>query len=264
MKFLKKLFGLSKQDQTKSHQEEKRNMEILKKRLLTQLEPFKRTAYIPKTEKVERAFSADSKIGGLPYLRNHDDWPICPNCKNHMQLFLQLNLTTLPINAENSLIQLFYCTSEEPLCEVDCDAYSAFSESVVCRKIKIENPPVQLKPNLLEIFEEKRIIAWVPVDDYPHYEEFDGLGIDIDVNDYEILEIEEVGIPKIGDKLFGWPHWVQSVEYPFDRKTNSQMNLLFQFDSEDNLPYMFGDSGIGHLTQSPDNPNELAFAWACY
>ncbi|MFK7971974.1 MAG: DUF1963 domain-containing protein, partial [Bacteroidia bacterium] len=66
-----------------------------------------------------------------------------------------------------------------------------------------------------------------------------------------------------GDKLFGWPYWVQSQEYPFDRKTESRMELLFQFDSEVNLPFMFGDAGIGHLTQSPDNKDELGFGWAC-
>jgi len=174
-----------------------------------------------------------------------------------------LNLNTLPISAENSLIQLFYCTNREPLCEVNCDAYSAFSESVVCRKIQIETTPFRIQPNLVEIFDEKRIVAWIPVDDYPHYDELDGLGLNIDDNDYEILEIEEIGIPKAGDKLFGWPHWVQSIEYPFDRKTGSQMNLLFQLDSKVNLPYMFGDLGVSHLTQSTDDPNELAFAWAC-
>lgn len=70
-------------------------------------------------------------------------------------------------------------------------------------------------------------------------------------------------MPIAKDKLYGWPYWIQSVEYPFDRKTESQMQLLFQFDSEDNLPYMFGDAGIGHLTQSPDNDKELGFGWAC-
>jgi len=38
---------------------------------------------------------------------------------------------------------------------------------------------------------------------------------------------------------------------------------LFQLASENNLPYMFGDAGIGHLTQSPENKEELGFGWAC-
>jgi uncharacterized protein YwqG len=263
MKFLKRLFGLIKPAASNNYPEIKPDMELLKQKLLAQLEPFKKTAYIPTTERVGRTFSTDSKIGGLPYLRNSGDWPICANCGNQMQLFLQLNLNELPIDAENSLIQLFYCTNEDPLCENDCESYSPFSQNVVCRKIQVENAPVEIAPTLADLFVEKRIIGWVPVDDYPHYDELADLGLDIDVNDYEILEVEEVGIPKAGDKLFGWPHWVQSVEYPFDRKTGSQMNLLFQLDSEVNLPYMFGDCGVGHLTQSPDDENELAFGWAC-
>jgi hypothetical protein len=41
------------------------------------------------------------------------------------------------------------------------------------------------------------------------------------------------------------------------------MHLLFQIDSEDNLPYMFGDAGCGHITQCPKHPHRLAFGWAC-
>jgi hypothetical protein len=65
------------------------------------------------------------------------------------------------------------------------------------------------------------------------------------------------------DKLQGWPCWIQSAEYAFDRKTESQMDYLFQISSECNLAYMLGDMGIGHLSQSPDNKNEFAFGWAC-
>ncbi len=236
---------------------------LLIEKMLIQLRPFIRTAYLPKTQSVEKEFNAASKIGGFPYLRNLKDWPVCANCKKSMQLFLQLNLNNIPINTEDCLIQLFYCTNNEPICEIDCQAYFPFSESAVCRKIKIEGPSAQIKPNLAEIFPEKKIISWEPVDDYPIYDELEELGIDMDIEDYEILEINEIGIPITGDKLFGWPHWIQAVEYPFDRKTATRMNLLFQIDSEVNLPYMFGDGGIGHLTQSPDNPDELAFGWAC-
>jgi uncharacterized protein YwqG len=80
----------------------------------------------------------------------------------------------------------------------------------------------------------------------------------------EIIYTEELRPTLQGDKLFGFPYWVQSIEYPNDRETGTRMELLFQIDSEDNLPYMFGDVGVGHITQSPDNENELTFAWACH
>ncbi len=40
--------------------------------------------------------------------------------------------------------------------------------------------------------------------------------------------------------------------------------MLFQMNSEQTLPWMFGDVGIGHVTQCPTHPTEVAFGWACH
>ena len=39
---------------------------------------------------------------------------------------------------------------------------------------------------------------------------------------------------------------------------------MHQLDSEDNVPHMFGDAGIGHILQCPDHPEQLSWGWACY
>lgn len=39
--------------------------------------------------------------------------------------------------------------------------------------------------------------------------------------------------------------------------------MLFQIDSNTNLPYMFGDVGCGILTYCPEHPDVLAFGWDC-
>jgi len=70
---------------------------------------------------VKRTFSSDSKFGGYPYLRTEDDWPVCPNCKRNMQLFLQLELEKIPVSKQQGLLQMFYCTSFDPFCESDLD-----------------------------------------------------------------------------------------------------------------------------------------------
>ena len=268
MNYLKKLFGSKNQENIPMEQERHSQEEIEKafNKSMDKLNNFKRIAYIPTTESNQASFSGKSKIGGLPYLRNDNDWPICPNCKKNMQLFVQLNLTELPTNKENGLAQLFYCTNSEPHCESDMEAFFPFSKSVECRIIETNSESAQIEPNINELFEEKLITGWTPKDDFPHFEEYDQLGIEFELEDdvYELMEEREIGLPIEQDKLFGWPYWVQSVEYPFDRKTETQMQLLFQLASEDNLPYMFGDAGIGHLTQSPDNREELGFGWACY
>ena len=41
------------------------------------------------------------------------------------------------------------------------------------------------------------------------------------------------------------------------------MDLVFQLDSEKNVPFMFGDAGVGHITQCPTHKDVVAFTWAC-
>src|SRR5205085_9692765 len=109
-------------------------------------------------------------------------------------------------------------------------------------------------------FPARTITGWKPVDDYPNWEEAEQLGLDL--SDDEIEAIEEY-YPISGDKLGGWPDWVQGVEYPACPSCGETMRLVFQIDSEDNLPYMFGDAGCGHITQCKTHKEQLAFGWAC-
>lgn len=262
---IKRIFGQRIEEPKNSIKNQEIDLEEELKKVIEILDKHKRTAYMPIVSEVKSDFSVKSKIGGLPYLRNQNDWPVCPNCKKNMQLFLQLNLEDLPVNKDIGLIQLFYCTTLEPNCESDLEAFFPFSKAVECRKINFENNSAIITPIIDEIFDEKTIIDWKAKIDYPHPEEYFNLGIDLDLSDelYELMEERGIGETIQEDKLFGWPYWVQSEEYPCDRETGSTMKLLFQLTSENNLKYMFGDSGIGHLTQSIDNKNELGFGWAC-
>jgi uncharacterized protein YwqG len=88
------------------------------------------------------------------------------------------------------------------------------------------------------------------------------LGINLSDDEFERLYELEIE-PKSGDKLAGWPLWIQGVEYPSCPICQAEMSLVFQIDSEDNVPYMFGDVGCGHITQCREHKEQLAFAWAC-
>nr|WP_293105517.1 hypothetical protein [Okeania sp. SIO2F4] len=95
------------------------------------------------------------------------------------------------------------------------------------------------------------------LEDYPNYDEALEFGIELDD------ELYEDNFPIEGDKLAGWPLWIQGIEYPNCPICDERMRLVFQVDSEDNLPYMFADGGCGHITQCKEHKNIVAFGWAC-
>ncbi|UTW62276.1 DUF1963 domain-containing protein [bacterium SCSIO 12741] len=228
------------------------------------LKPLARDAWLPETVVHQAEHSSHTKFGGLPYLTQESPWPQCPNCGDHMQLFLQFNLQDHPTKPEEGIIQLFYCTHSDPHCESDLEAFFPFSAAVVCRRVEYKGESLQVTPQIEELFEEKRLNRWEHILDYPTAEEYDDLGLE--QMDDEVGEwLYENGYAATsGDKLGGWPLWIQGVEYPHNPQTGEVMQLLFQLDSEVNLPFMFGDSGVGHLTVSPNDEKLMAFGWACY
>jgi hypothetical protein len=200
-----------------------------------------------------------------------------------MQLFLQLDLaaterdTGAPLGA--GLLQLFYCTGDGDGC--DGSGWEPFGTASLARVVPggaggaVGLPPLANPP-----FPPRRIIGWEPAEDHPSPEEYEELGLEqrwdrkggrltlswaeggvaVETTD-DVLE--RLGPTLVGDKLLGWPAWVQGVEYPSCPRCGRRMELLFQLDSEDHVPYMFGDAGCGHVTRCPDHPDVVAFGWAC-
>ncbi len=229
-------------------------------------EDLARKCWIPRSEDGDGAPEA-SKLGGIALIPEGQSWPACGNCRRPSQLFLQLRSSDLPAEAGQpfgeGVLQLFYCTSSEPLCEVDADAFFPFSRSVLARVIPLDSVPKQIEDSPVRgPFSGRRITGWSERDDYPHRVELVRVGADL--SDEQAETVAKHGYPREGDKLLGWPAWVQGVDYPRCRDCNRLMTLLFQIDSEDNLPYMFGDAGRGHLCVCPEHPNRLAFGWACH
>ena len=72
-----------------------------------------------------------------------------------------------------------------------------------------------------------------------------------------------LGRPKGGDKLSGWPKWVQDPEYPNCPDCGEPMPAIFQIDSEDHVDYMFGDCGTAHVFRCPTHPDIVTLSWAC-
>jgi uncharacterized protein YwqG len=213
-----------------------------------------------------------SKFAGVAWLPEETKWPVCPNCSKPMQLIVQLNHSTFPEESDlfgEGMLQLFYCTNSEPLCEVDCEAFFPFSKSVVVRMVD----PKQNGANAIEdqvdgSLAPKIITGWEKKQDFPGWEEFEekaeDAGADIEDMEEEIEEIyDENELTYSGDKLGGWPLWSQSPEYPECPVCGKLMSLVFQIDSDCSTEIQFGDMGTGHITRCKDHPEQVAFGWAC-
>lgn len=235
---------------------------------LEQLRPeirrLMRHAWRPVVENDDGAAS-DSKFAGTAVLARGEEWPACGNCHQPLQLFVQLDLAALPAALQGELgsgfLQLFYCVNDTPPCEADCEAFVPFGKSVLARRLDAANAvPAPARP-ANNTFPARRIRGWEQVEDLPNWEEIRALGVALSGDEETLLE--ELELPWGGDKLWGWPYWVQGIEYPSCPQCEATMRLVFQIDSNDNLPHMFGDVGCGHLTQCATHKDVLAFGWAC-
>lgn len=230
---------------------------------ITSLNKHSKKAYIPLTETVKEEHSIHSKFGGLPYLTPENEYPKCSNCGKHLQLLVQLNLEDLPENTENGLIQLYFCTNPNTQCESKLTSKNITTS--IFRKLEITGNSVIDSPDKEPIFPEKRITQFIEFIDYPHREDYYKMGIELQVPDaiYDYMMANNIGTTNANDKLFGYPHWLQSSEFTNTLKSDNE-HLLFQLASNDNLPFMFGDSGIGYLLKNRNHNNPLSFYWQCF
>lgn len=196
-----------------------------------------------------------------------------------MRFLLQLDLVTLPKRPLGSgLLQLFYCQKDEGDCETWSPTSGANLARLVDGALVTRLPPPGLEPE-----KERRIASWQEFTDNPNAQDHEALGLffDYDFAKNEVrvrcpeIGFDEAGLDMVecsseaiaeasdGDKLFGWPRWLQGAEYPSCPRCSARMELVFQVDSEHGVRLMFGDAGIGHITQCPAHPDVVAFGWAC-
>jgi uncharacterized protein YwqG len=257
--------------------------EIVKK-----LEPWlarhRRSAWKPVVEDGDGPATV-SKFCGVPWIGPDAPWPECGHCKKPLQLFLQLDLGDLLEELGGrfgtGLLQLFYCTRDS------CQGYGGwepFSDDISL--VRVVQPTglglMASVPQQESFFPAKRIVGWTRFLDLPKPSEHEELGLkytyDFDAgtlrlecpelefdltNPMHACPAEEIANSELGDKLAGWPAWVQNVEYPNCPRCGRRMVHFFQVGSEDNIPFMFGDAGCGHITQCPQHKEVVAFGWAC-
>lgn len=217
----------------------------------------RRTAWLPKTEDGEGPPGA-SRVGGRPFLMVGESWPLCGQCGKPLFLVVQLRTSELPAEVVKltgeGLIQSFYCLSE---CEVDAEGWAPGSKAHLNRRL-----PLGAVGDVYSggrSVKARAILAWQAAPDLPHWED-----TEIELDDAQDALYEAAQRPLQGDKLMGWPYWVQGAERPRCTTCGKEMRVLFQVDSDDNLDFMWGDAGVAHLSICPRHPDVLAFGWACH
>lgn len=249
-----------------------------------------RKAWIPKTVDDDGS-GATSYFGGAPMIAKGADWPICGACGRPMPFCLQLDSRTLPDGAPgfgDGLLQLFYCGR----CEEGCGdgTWAPFDRTQSLRIVS----PGDLKqcetPDGIEAFPKRVIRDWAQVEDHPDLDDAETLGLTVEYPDKGL--IAEVHVPELGielkeihkrldddaarrfhdaalsarggDKLGGWPVWIQRAESVDCPQCNLPMRMVFQIDSGDHLCINMGDAGCSHIWQCPSHADVLAFEWQCF
>lgn len=223
------------------------------------LAPHRRSCWVPITYEPSSPDAA-SFFGSAAFLPAGTSPPACGECGRAMPTFLQISSADLPaavgLPFGSGILQLFCCTT--------CDAaYEPFSNAAHVRVLPLEIAFCGLDDEsepATEEFPAFVISGWTEHDDYPNPDEQLTAGIALPD---DVEERVAQAFPVQGDKLLGWPHWVQGVEYPSCTVCHARMRYVFQIDSEDNLPWMFGDVGCGHLFVCETHEHVLSFHWAC-
>lgn len=251
--------------------------------LLSWFEAHRRLAWKPQLKDGDGKL-AGSKFAGMPWLAAGEEWPACGDCEGPMRLFLQLDLDDLPQKVGGrfggGLLQAFFCIQEE--CLLGHHGSNPFSS---CHLIRVVRPSgmnadvaIPRFEDGVEAFPPRQIVGWECVDDYPSLAEKRDLGLDhgpvknIVICNQPKLEIEAklkeyFKLPGNvdGEKLAGWAGWVNiNTDYPKCPKCETRMDqTIFQLGSNDNMPFMWGDDGQGHIVQCPKHLDVVAFPWTC-
>jgi hypothetical protein len=205
-----------------------------------------------------------SKYGGDPVLLEGEAWPSCPACGLPLELILQLALDGLPEpTGLSGHLQFFWCTNLETDCAGQTSAwFGSEGASALLRVVQgatraprdaerpAETPArARLTP--------RRITGWVREDELPHVSAIRDRLLEergISSDDYEVLT------PAGGDKLLGWPRWIQGgwPPPPCDQ-CEAPTRLLYQLASDSHAELCWGDLGRVYLLGCEREPRHLRF-----
>jgi ankyrin repeat protein len=180
-----------------------------------------------------------SRFGGTPWRRPGEAWPACGRCARPMTFFVQIDLATAPTALRQpGMLQVFRCTN--------CSTFHA--DQLVRIADDLSPAPAT------ETFPARSVLRWHrAVADYPRNE------VPLDAPE-EAAAAQQLN--RRGEKLGGWPAWVQDPAYPDCPNGDHPMSrLLLQLDSGQAVPYRWGDNGVAYVLQCPRHLSAVTLVW---
>lgn len=233
-------------------------LDSLSPELAAALRAMRRTTQIPVLGPVSGG--PTHQLAGAPWLPPGTEHPTCACCGQPLALFVQLRTDPIrrafPGLPAGHLVQLFYCVDSAGPCEVNAETWEPFNASTLGRLVPITaggGAGIAVLPG-------QAIVGWEPAHELPRSDELP-IELMLSMEDAQWVALNQHC--RDGDKLGGWPAWVQGPELPNCRKCGSPMRFLFQVDSDCGVDHMFGDVGTAHLSYCEEHPEELGFGWAC-
>lgn len=208
-----------------------------------------RPAFALKGTKGDPGCTASHSFGS-PYLADGETWPVCGNCEKPMPCLLQLDLK--PLDKWNGFLQVFYCTNKDPHCEVECKTWKGVGPSMHLRIVTPAPNSAAIAPKGLPKTKPQALTADEKASaDLPGMDDAEELGVR-----------DAPKEPKKGDKLGGWPHWLQGPEWPVCEDCSKKMTLLAQLQSNKAVAHQWGDLGYAYVFACADHRERLGFCWA--
>jgi len=205
-----------------------------KRSLKKKLKPHARLASKVRTRKGPGA-DRGGRFGGHPWLAEGESWPTHDGVP--ARFLFQLDLASLPVDPGEGLVRVFLRPG------------GGFrpDDTTVLHTTSTDGAVVE-GADALPAREIRGFTK--PSADLPGREAHDLVTLDP-------AEVEHAAhVPRAGDKVGGWPHWIQDAEYP-----DGFGHFVLQVDTGGALAFSYADSGIGFLLQHDDDPTRFAMVW---
>ncbi len=230
-------------------------LEPFREKWLATLQPFIRVR--PQAERPTSWW--ESKVGGLPYLPRHVEYPTDPEGRP-LYLLAQLNfgdMPSLPPFPSSGIVQFYINDDGAYGMDFDDEQNPAnfrvlyFAEPLLSEKDLQTDLPLPVDYESLPHHPERsfplsfeRAEEVVPITDYRFWQHFGpDFFLQFGEAEWDMQDAVARLVRSDGHKVGGYAFFTQDDP----RRPGDPMLLLFQIDSDESLDLMWGDMGVGHF-----------------